>query len=207
MTFINLKIAQCTAQTSDLSFVPALLRRRLSANIKASLTAAHLLCPDAQDIATVYASRFGEWRTTTAQLELEYAENRVSAASFGLSVHNAGIGLWHLISQNHRPYTSIAAGLHSFDLGLLEALSILTKNQGRVLYIYSDESRPELYAQIFPDFAPLTIGALIEPGADFAVELGNFSAAPAAPLALVELAASKQPELTAPFYRIVRAGC
>jgi len=208
MVSINIKAVQCTAQTADVSFVPVLLRRRLSENIKTCLTVAHNLCPSDSDIVTVYASRFGEWQITAAQLEMEYSENVVSAASFGLSVHNAGVGLWHLVTKNHQPYSSISAGENSFDAGFIEALSILTTDKKRVLYIYSDEAVPELYAKISPpNFVPLTVGVLLEPGTDFSVEFGRFTSAPIAPLNFFDFLTAKDAVFNAPFYQLQRTKC
>ena len=48
---------------------------------------------------------------------------------------------------NKAPYTAIAAGPQSYEMGLLEASTY----PGKVLFVYAEESTPEMYRPHFPD--------------------------------------------------------
>ena len=53
-----------TDATPDIDFIPALLRRRLTAVEKIGLSLAHQLEPLPENSLVVFASRFGEWQQT-----------------------------------------------------------------------------------------------------------------------------------------------
>ena len=126
-----------------------------------TLYVAHHTAHSYGNIRSVYASRFGEWEKTVKQLEMYHYEKELSPAGFGLSVHNAAIGMFSLLDANTKSYTSISGCEHSFDAGLIEAVTTLIR-EDKVLFVSSDERVPDLYKSNFPEkLNPLAVGLLI----------------------------------------------
>src|SRR5690606_5860730 len=72
----------------DISFVPSLLRRRLSILSAGAMHVANTALQDERDIPVVFASRHGELGRTAAILEALAACEAPSPTAFSLSVHN-----------------------------------------------------------------------------------------------------------------------
>lgn len=135
----------------DISFVPAMERRRLTPVEKAALSVAHkaLEClPERErNIPVVFASRWGEIGTTIKLMHQMHDEGEMSPAGFSNSVHNAAPGHLSLLMKNKAPYTAVAAGEDSYEMGLLEASAY----PGKVLFVYAEEATPEFYKPHFED--------------------------------------------------------
>ncbi len=133
----------------DVSFVPPMERRRLTGVEKAALSVAYQALADESDkeIPIVFASRWGEIGTTFKLIRQMKEEGEMSPAGFSNSVHNAAPGHLSLFLKNHAPYTAIAAGPESYEMGLLEASTY----PGKVLFVYAEEATPEFYRPYFPD--------------------------------------------------------
>ena len=142
----------------DVSFVPAMERRRLTGVERAALSVAHQALEQikqsddqanqtALQIPVVFASRWGVIGTTVKLMQQMHGEGEMSPAGFSNSVHNAAPGHLSLLTKNRAPYTAIAAGPDSYEMGLLEASTY----PGRVLFVYAEEETPEFYRPHFPD--------------------------------------------------------
>ncbi len=132
----------------DVSFVPPMERRRLTGVEKAALAVAwQALDGVAEEIPVVFASRWGEIGTTFKLMKQMKEEGEMSPAGFANSVHNAAPGHLSLLKKNHAPYTAIAAGPDSYEMGLLEASTY----PGKVLFVYAEEETPAFYQPYFPD--------------------------------------------------------
>lgn len=106
----------------DVSFVPPLLRRRLSPLQKAFFHLANF-GPDAPAPRNVvFASRDGEDALTRRIVADFRADGSVSPHRFSSSVYNAAPGLWSVFTKNVAPYTAVAAGDETVRCALLEAL-------------------------------------------------------------------------------------
>lgn len=155
-------LCQDLAAKPDLSFVPPLQRRRLS-HLQAHFFAlAHRLTGDLPPeqragLPIVFASCCGE-DTLTRRIVRDFHESgEVSPARFSTSVYNAAPGLYSIFTGDTAAYTAVAAGEHTAEMGLLEAL--LTP--GLCLWIFADEPcTPEA----------CVLGALLETGAAAADE-------------------------------------
>lgn len=130
----------------DVSFVPAMERRRLTAVERAALCVAARVYPDGEEVPVVFASRWGEIGTTLKLMRQMHDEGEMSPAGFSNSVHNAAPGAFSLFKRNHAPYTAIAAGADSRAMGLLEASTY----PGKVVFVYAEEATPEFYLPHFP---------------------------------------------------------
>ena len=154
--------ASADAPKPDVSFVPAMERRRLTGVERAALSVAHRALelaaasrsadPSApqspgQTIPVVFASRWGEIGTTLRLMRQMHDEGEMSPAGFSNSVHNAAPGHLSLLLKNKAPYTAIAAGPDSYEMGLLEAKT----TPGKVLFIYAEEETPAFYRGEFKD--------------------------------------------------------
>ena len=141
----------------DVSFVPMLERRRLSSVERAALHVAWKVfrqCEEAgiagasaSETPVVFASRWGEIGTTLNLMRQMHDEGEMSPAGFSNSVHNAAPGHLSLLTKDKAPYTAISAGVDSYEMGMLEASTY----PGKVLFVYAEESTPEMYRPHFPD--------------------------------------------------------
>lgn len=131
----------------DVSFVPPMERRRLTLLERAALSVAWKVYPHGEQIPVVFASRWGEIGTTLKLMRQMHDEGEMSPAGFSNSVHNAAPGHLSLLTKNKAPYTAISAGAETYEMGMLEASTY----PGKVLFVYAEESTPEMYRPHFPD--------------------------------------------------------
>lgn len=135
-----------TTPLPDTSFIPAMLRRRLTALEKIALSLAHHIAPTDRPYTTVFASRYGEWEQTARLISQFHTDHEMSPAGFSNSVHNAAPGHLSLLTKNKNSYTSIAAGARTLEMGLLTAFL----QPKPTLFIYAEERTPDLYDSVFP---------------------------------------------------------
>lgn len=143
----------------DVSFLPMLERRRLTAVERAALHVAWKVfhgeegacgdLPQANEVPVVFSSRWGEIGITYKLMRQMHFEGEMSPAGFSSSVHNAAPGAWSLFTGNKAPYTAIAARDRSYEMGLLEAKAQLAAGASHVLYVYAEEATPEDYLPAF----------------------------------------------------------
>lgn len=131
----------------DVSWVGAMERRRLTQVERAALSVAGRVYPKGEEVPVVFASRWGEIGTTLKLMRQMHDEGEMSPAGFSNSVHNATPGAFSLLMKNRAPYTAIAAGETSREMGLLEASTY----PGKVVFVYAEEATPEMYKPYFPD--------------------------------------------------------
>ncbi len=134
-----------TEKIPDVSFVPPMLRRRMTNIEKIAISLAHSVAPSTPDYKIVFASRFGEWQQTINLIKQFYSDKEMSPAGFSNSVHNATMGHFSLLTHNTQSYTSIAAGEKTLEMGLLDALT----TDKPVLFVYAEEAVPEEYKHMF----------------------------------------------------------
>jgi len=147
----------------DAKFLPAMLRRRCKPLTRIMLTAAYACCPQEElsQVRTVFTSRHGSINESIGLLHAIADSQRVSAATFSHTVHNAQAGLFSIAASNRRASSSIAASEDSFPAGFLEALTHLHRApDDKVLLVTGD-------VPLAPTFASL----IAEPQASYAVAL------------------------------------
>ncbi len=133
-----------TEKLPDVSFIPAMLRRRMNTVEKIAVAMASKIAPKKADYRMVFASRFGEWEQTIKLIRQFYEDREMSPAGFSNSVHNAAMGQLSLLIHNTNSYTSIAAGKRTIENALLEAIT----GKKPVLFIYAEEKNPEEYKKL-----------------------------------------------------------
>lgn len=141
----------------DVGFVPPMERRRLTPLERAALAVAWRVYPHGEEIPVVFASRWGEIGTTLRLMRQMHDEGEMSPAGFSNSVHNAAPGHLSLLTKSTAPYTAVAAGADTYEMGLLEA----SAHPGKVLFVYAEEATPEFYRGTFPDVRAASATALL----------------------------------------------
>lgn len=133
----------------DVSFVRAMLRRRLSSLSRMAIhVAAKCLDGGPTPDAYVFCSRYGEYERSFGILSDLARREEVSPAAFSLSVHNTSASLFSIDREDPTPYTALAAGDATLESAFLEAWSLLqSREASRVLLVYHDEPLPPLYGK------------------------------------------------------------
>lgn len=133
----------------DVSFVPAMLRRRLSSLSRMAFhVAAQCLDSGPPPDAYVFCSRYGEYERSFEILSGLARQEAVSPAAFSHSVHNTSASLLSIDREDPAPYTALAAGAATLESAFLEAWALLNSQEaGRVLLVYHDEPLPPLYKE------------------------------------------------------------
>ena len=126
-----------TEKLPDVSFIPPMLRRRMSAVEKIAISLASKVAPESVDYHIVFASRFGEWEQTIKLIRQFYEDKEMSPAGFSNSVHNAAMGHLSLLTHNKNSYTSIAGGERTIETALLDACVSNTPT----LFVYAEEHK------------------------------------------------------------------
>ena len=124
-----------TGAAPDVSFVPPLVRRRLSPLQKIFYALANQV-ETAPSALTVFASRDGEDTLTRRIVDDFHDDGSVSPHRFSSSVYNAAPGLWSVSTKNRAPYTAIAAGEDTIECGLIE----LFADAFPAMLVYAEET-------------------------------------------------------------------
>ena len=119
------------------------------------------------EIATVYATAYGETQTMGAILESISTEGSCSPARFHNSVHNTAAGLLSIATVNRSFSTTLSAGTETVAMALLESLAILQQRGGEVIAVFADEAPPAPFGRegFAPAGAALRLSACPLPGA------------------------------------------
>lgn len=129
----------------DLSFIPAMSRRKLSKVDKLALSVMQSAY-NGGDIEIVFASQYGELDRLNKIISQYQQDNEVSPITFGGSVHNSVAGQFSLLNKIYKAYNALASGENTFSIGLLE--SFMCAKKGEVLFCFAD-SYKEIIACAF----------------------------------------------------------
>ncbi|WP_350023529.1 beta-ketoacyl synthase chain length factor [Pseudomonas protegens] len=158
----------------DVSFLPAMQRRRLSRLARMAFSVGWPLAEGLEQLPLVFISRHGETPRTFEILSDLAAEQPLSPTQFSLSVHNAVIGLWSIMRGETSEMTALAAAGDGLEHGLLEAATLLADGAPHVLLVITEEQPPEAYASWIDDVPfPYALGLLLTPGDDWQLSLGS----------------------------------
>ena len=125
----------------DVSFIPPMVRRRMTDLQKIAIGIAYRVVPDNVDYQMVFASRYGEWQQTIKLITQSHDDGEMSPAGFSNSVHNAAAGVFSVLNKNKNSYVSVAAGNNTLESGILAALT----GTKPVLFVFAEEKSPEMY--------------------------------------------------------------
>ncbi len=121
----------------DLSFVPPIVRRRMSVLDKITLSNLNSVYSDNIE-NIVFSSQYGEVTKLLKIIDQYMTEKEVSPNTFSTSVHNYAVSSFLLNKQKPIPYTALSACGQTFSIGLL---SSVISNYNNVLYCYSDDNK------------------------------------------------------------------
>lgn len=156
----------------DVSFLPAMQRRRLSRLARMVFAVAAPLAAGLPPTPLVYASRHGETARTFAILNDLASGMPVSPTQFSLSVHNAIIGLWSIHQQDTSEMTSLAAQGDGLEHAVLEASLLLGEGAPAVLVVIAEDQTPATYAPWIDDVSfPYAVALLLKPGRGWQLDL------------------------------------
>lgn len=156
----------------DVSFLPAMQRRRLSRLARMAFSVGWPLAEGREQLPLVFVSRHGETPRTFEILCDLAAEQPLSPTQFSLSVHNAVIGLWSIMRGETSEMSALAAAGDGLEHGLLEAATLLGDGAPAVLLVITEEQPPQAYARWIDDVPfPYALGLLLTPGNDWQLSL------------------------------------
>jgi len=146
----------------QLNEIPAMKRRRLSMFAKMAVEVAMQLIGNRQ-IETVFSSRHGDLHKTSLLLENIARKEDLSPTQFGLSVHNAAAGQFHIYMNNKAASNTVSAGKNSFVMGLIDAVCRISQAPNdQVLYVFVDQPKPELFSEFRQEpCMPIAFAALL----------------------------------------------
>lgn len=128
----------CYLKTEDeieLSFIPALMRRKLSKIDKFALSSMkQVYTKNIEEI--VFASKSGEVERLDKIIQQYQELDEVSPAQFSGSVHNYPVGFFCLLNKINIPYYALSSGSETFQSGLVK--SVLS-DKNNVLLTYADD--------------------------------------------------------------------
>ncbi len=123
----------------DVSFLPAMQRRRLSRLARMAFSVGWPLAHGHEALPLVFISRHGETPRTLEILSDLAADQPLSPTQFSLSVHNAIIGLWSIMRGETSEMTALAANGDGLEHGMLEAAALLAEGAPAVLLVITEE--------------------------------------------------------------------
>lgn len=161
-------------QAPDVSFLPAMQRRRLSRLARMAFSVGWPLAEGLEHLPLVFVSRHGETPRTFDILSDLAADQPLSPTQFSLSVHNAVIGLWSILRGETSEMTALAAAGDGLEHGVLEAASLLDEGASAVLLVIAEERPPAAYAPWIDDVPfPYALGLLLTPGDEWQLTLSE----------------------------------
>lgn len=165
-------IVESGSAAPDVSFLPAMQRRRLSRLARMAFSVGWPLAEGHAQLPLVFVSRHGETPRTFDILSDLAADLPLSPTQFSLSVHNAVIGLWSILRGETSEMTALAAAGDGLEHGVIEAGALLADGAPAVLLIVTEEQPPHAYAEWVDDVPfPYAVGLLLTPGTDWQLSL------------------------------------
>ena len=166
-----------SGEQPDVSFLPALQRRRLSRLARMAMHVAWPLAEQHGALPLIFASRHGETPRTLSILQDLAVNEPLSPTQFSLSVHNAIIGQWSILRGDTSEMTAMAAEGDGLEAAVLEAAALLAEGAPAVLLMIAEETQPALYAPFIDDVPfPYALALLLVPGDDWSLQLRPNSA-------------------------------
>ena len=137
--FLNNQLPIDESESPDVSFLPAMFRRKLSPLTRMVFTVFNKLKDQEslKNIPLIFASRHGELDLSISLINSGLEALPCSPAKFSISVHNSPVGLLSIQTKNTRSSTAVSSGKRTLEMGLIEALGIC-REFNESLLIYAD---------------------------------------------------------------------
>lgn len=144
--------------------MPAMIRRHTGRVGKLACEIAYDVTGNTKGMPIVFSSRYGDVSRSVELLTSLASGADLSPTCFGLSVHNAIVGLLAMARQDNANCVALAGGDESAECGMLEACSLIADGAERVLLIIVDCPLPPIYS-MFTDVHPVAFawGGVVVP--------------------------------------------
>lgn len=165
-----------SSETADVSFLPALQRRRLSPLARMAFHVGWPLAEMMPAQPLVFCSRHGETPRNLQLLTNLAQQEDLSPTHFSLSVHNAVAGLWSIFRNDTSEMTSIAGVEDGLEHALVEAQLLLAAGAPSVLLIIAEDQQPSEYLPWIDD-VPFAYALALQlvPGQQWQLELSSLN--------------------------------
>ncbi|TCL04067.1 beta-ketoacyl synthase chain length factor [Sodalis ligni] len=130
--------------------LPMMTARRLNSGSRAAVDCGLALLRRQKVDAIVFTSRHGELERNLRILRALAQEEETSPTDFAMSVHNAAAGSLTIAAAMPLVTTSLAAGMDTFQQGLVEAAALQSAGYERILLVDFDGVIPEFYQDAIP---------------------------------------------------------
>lgn len=162
--------ASTPASRPQPSLLPAAERRRAPDTLAVALEVALQACESASIAPgvpmSVFASTHGDLAISDYMCEtLVETPTLISPIRFHNSVHNAAAGYWSIATSSTATYTAISAYVHTFGVGLLEAITQMLAEDAPVLYVAYDIAAKGPLGTVAPSTGLLGAALLLSPQA------------------------------------------
>ena len=148
-------------------FLPMMTARRLSGGSRAAVECGLALLARQPVDAVVFTSRHGELERNLRILTTLAGQQPLSPTDFAMSVHNSAVGSLTIAAKAPLVSTSIAAGMDSFQQGLIEVTALHQAGYHRVLLVDFEGTLPDYYLPWLPETrfnAPYAVALLLAAG-------------------------------------------
>lgn len=132
-------------------FLPMMTARRLSGGSRAAVECGLALLARQRVDAIVFTSRHGELERNLRILTTLADQQMMSPTDFAMSVHNSAVGSLTIAAKAPLVSTSIAAGIDSFQQGLIEVSALHQAGYQQVLLVDFDGCVPDYYQHWLPE--------------------------------------------------------
>jgi hypothetical protein len=119
---------------------------------------------DQRDIPWVISCRHGDGSRMVNLLTSLSKGELLSPTDFSMSVHNAIIGAYSILTNSKKMHTALSAAELSFEAGLIEAFALQHEKKETVGYMYYDMPLPFPYEEKVHNTFPETCLALLLKG-------------------------------------------
>lgn len=181
-----------TEAVPDVSFLPPMQRRRMGLMTRMFFQVAQPLVGAGQSVPVVLASQHGDTRQTVELLAALSRDEGLSPTAFGLSVHNATIGLWSMQTGQMCGMVATASPGDGLEHAVLEACGLMAEGAAQVLVVCVEDRPASIYLPWMEDTPfPYAVALLIRPGQEVQMDLVSADGllpeadAPVSPLASV----------------------
>ena len=162
----------------DVSFVPAMQRRRLTRLARMSFAAAWPLAQGNAQVPMIFGSRHGETPLTFSLLQSLAQHEALSPTQFGLSVHNAVAGQWSIQRADTSETCAVAADADILEHTIIEACGLLHEGAPAVIAILAEDTPADFYRDQIDDIpVPFAVALRLTAGTDWT--LSSTAAQPA----------------------------
>lgn len=148
-------------------FLPMMTARRLTGGSRAAVESGLALMKRQRVDAIVFTSRHGELERNLRILTSLARQESLSPTDFAMSVHNAAVGSLTIAASAPLVTTSLAAGVDTFQQGLVEVTALHSAGYQQVLLVDFDGAIPDFYHPYLPSellHCPWAVGLLLVAG-------------------------------------------